>query len=91
MNANEKRSPAPDRPPSAPSLFVVDDASFDDHAPRGYHPERPERLRAARRAVASLASRGVGALAPVAAREATDDELALVHEGDYLEELARLA
>src|SRR5947209_14418514 len=34
--------------PARRSLLVADDRLFDEHRPRGYHPERPERLGAAR-------------------------------------------
>jgi acetoin utilization deacetylase AcuC-like enzyme len=65
---------------------VVDDDSFDLHKSTSYHPERPERLQAAR---AALQGAGLRTEA-VAAREATPDELARVHGGAYIEELASL-
>ncbi len=60
---------------------------FDRHLPLGYHPERPERLVAARAGLA----RAEVATVSVEAREASDDQLAAVHEPAYLERLARLA
>ena len=42
--------------------LLIDDAAFDRHEPLGYHPERPERLAAARAAVGS-AKVDLGALA----------------------------
>lgn len=72
-----------------PSLAVVDDASFDEHRPPAQHPERPERLAAARRAVQALA--GDVELVSVPARAATDDELARVHTLAYIDELGRTA
>jgi acetoin utilization deacetylase AcuC-like enzyme len=65
---------------------VVDDVSFDLHKSASYHPERPERLEAAR---AALRSAGLRTEA-VVAREATSDELERVHGGAYIEQLAGL-
>jgi acetoin utilization deacetylase AcuC-like enzyme len=72
-----------------PSLAVVDDAAFDEHRPPSEHPERPERLFAARRAVAALADKAH--VEPVAARPATDDELARIHTPAYIDLLGRSA
>lgn len=70
-------------------LLVVDDPLFDLHRSRGYHPERPERLEAARRGLArATEGRATTALAP---RDATDDELARTHAPAHLEALATLA
>jgi acetoin utilization deacetylase AcuC-like enzyme len=77
---------------SVDTFFLLDDPSFDAHAARGYHPERPERLSAARRGVAraeACAERPLSAV-PVPARDATDDELARAHDAAYVEALARL-
>jgi acetoin utilization deacetylase AcuC-like enzyme len=65
---------------------VVDDDSFDLHKSTGYHPERPERLKAARAALEGSGLRKH----PIAAREATQDELGRVHGGAYIEKLAAL-
>jgi len=73
------------RPPASPVLYV-DDVRFDAHAPLGHHPERPERLAAAR---AGVKKAGVP-LEPVAARPATDDELGRVHDPRFVEALSRL-
>ena len=70
----------------APMALLLDDPRFSAHVPRGYHPERPERLTAARRAVEEASVRYV----PVAAREATLDELVRVHSPRYLESLEKL-
>ena len=35
-------------PPERPTILLVDDPRFDRHVPPGHHPERPERLHAAR-------------------------------------------
>ncbi len=75
-----------DRPGAAPPILLVDDPRFDQHIPPGHHPERPERLRAARRAVATA---GVTPQR-VVPRGATDDELARVHEPRFVEALGEL-
>jgi acetoin utilization deacetylase AcuC-like enzyme len=72
-----------------PSLAVVDEPSFDEHRPPAEHPERPERLAAARRAVAALADKAHVVTTP--ARPATDDELARVHTPAYIELLGQSA
>jgi acetoin utilization deacetylase AcuC-like enzyme len=64
----------------------VDDRRFDLHCPPGHHPERPERLVAARAALAAVKGRFL----PVEGRTATDEELARVHDGRFLEKLERL-
>lgn len=71
---------------AARSLWVVDDALFDEHRARGHHPERPERLLAARAAVEQLAREGVR-LERLAARDATREELLRVHAEAYLDDL----
>jgi acetoin utilization deacetylase AcuC-like enzyme len=68
-------------------IHVVSDPLSDEHRSRGYHPERPERLGAARRGVALS---GVEAL-DLAARDATDADLERAHDRAYLDELARLS
>jgi len=70
-------------------LAVVDDPSFDEHRPPFPHPERPERLAAARRA-ADRVAKGDGRI-DIAVRSASDDELARVHHAKYVEELGRSA
>jgi acetoin utilization deacetylase AcuC-like enzyme len=77
--------------PFVPSLYLVDDVLFDEHRAPHPHPERPERVAAARRA-ASRATEAAGAntrrLEP---RDATEDELARAHVAAYVEELATFA
>jgi acetoin utilization deacetylase AcuC-like enzyme len=68
-------------------LLLVDDPLFDEHRCLGYHPERPERLAAARRAVVAS---GVP-VARLAPRDATSDELARTHEPEHIERMDRLA
>ena len=53
--------------------LLVDDTRFDAHAALGHHPERPERLVAARAGVRGAA--GV-TFQPVAAQSARDEDLA---------------
>jgi acetoin utilization deacetylase AcuC-like enzyme len=79
------RPPAP-VPPDAPRLLLVDDARFDQHTAGAYHPERPERLAAARAAVA----RSALFWDRVDAREATRAELERVHDGAFLDGLEKL-
>ena len=77
--------------PASPQAWLVDDLRFDAHAlggPQrpGYHPERPERLVAARAAVAAAAVDWQR----VASREATAEELGRVHGAGYVAALERL-
>lgn len=69
--------------------LLIDDPLFDEHRADGPHPERPERLAAARRAVDEAKSHvEFRSLEP---RDATDDELVRVHTPEYLEKLGRTA
>ena len=68
------------------SALLLDDERFDHHRPPGHHPERPERLRAARGVFAENRER----FSPVAGRMATDEELAAVHDPAFVESLAKL-
>jgi acetoin utilization deacetylase AcuC-like enzyme len=70
----------------ASSVLLVDDPRFDRHAPLGHHPERPERLVAAR---AGAAASGA-TFEKVPPRPATDDELARVHDPRFIEALGDL-
>jgi acetoin utilization deacetylase AcuC-like enzyme len=74
-----------------PPAWLVDDPAFDLHAlggrgEDGYHPERPERLTAARAAVSGTEV----AWKPVKVREASYVELERVHEARYLDALGGL-
>jgi acetoin utilization deacetylase AcuC-like enzyme len=74
--------------PPQPEAWLVDDTRFDAHVLGGpahpaYHPERPERLVAARAAVAH----GQVTWRHVDAREATPLELTRVHDPAYVEAL----
>jgi acetoin utilization deacetylase AcuC-like enzyme len=70
------------------TLCLADDALFDEHVSPPGHPERPERLAAARQGVgdASLA-RAARRLEP---RDASLDEMALVHTSQYVDALSRI-
>lgn len=70
-------------------LLCVDDSVFDEHHARTPHPECPERLHAARKAIAELPE--AVTLGVVNARAATEDELARVHTSAYIERLGRSA
>lgn len=69
----------------APAL-IVDDARFELHISPPAHPERPERLAAARRAVTSSNAD----FTPVAIRPASDEDLSRVHDPRFLERLDKL-
>lgn len=75
-------------PPKAPVLCLADDALFDEHVSPPGHPERPERLGAARQGV------GESALAATARklepRDASLDEMARVHTDEYVSGLLRI-
>jgi acetoin utilization deacetylase AcuC-like enzyme len=81
-----KPPPGPPVPADAAHVLLVDDARFDAHASGAYHPERPERLLAARTAVA----RSPLHWDLVPTREATATELVRVHTPEFVEELERL-
>ncbi|MEZ4297189.1 MAG: histone deacetylase [Polyangiaceae bacterium] len=94
MNAPLSPS-APHAPAHAPaagvrSLLVADDRLFDEHRPRGYHPERPERLGAVRRALFRAETAGIPA-ARIAQRDATLEELYQAHDRAYVDTLAALS
>jgi len=68
-------------------IGLVEDPRYRAHRSPPGHPERPERLEAVGQALAAHA----GALTPVPARPAEDDELLLVHERQHLGRLAEVA
>ncbi|HEY8431522.1 MAG TPA: histone deacetylase [Sandaracinaceae bacterium] len=72
----------------AETLAVVDDRRFDGHRPRGAHPERPERLEAARAGLARAAP--ADRVVSIAARPARAGELEAIHRGEYVAELERI-
>jgi acetoin utilization deacetylase AcuC-like enzyme len=68
------------------AAWLLDDVRFDRHCPPGHHPERPERLSAARAAIDTSEV----SFAPVPTRMATDEELARVHAPRFIEKLETL-
>jgi acetoin utilization deacetylase AcuC-like enzyme len=68
-------------------LAVVEDPLFERHVAPAAHPERPERLAAARRGL----ERSGQQLVRLAARDAELDDLHRVHTQDYVESLQALA
>ena len=81
-------SSAPNARESA-GFWLVDDPLFDEHRARGYHPERPERLVAARGALEHCRAEGLDFL-PLAPRDATFDEIVRVHHPEYVEALEKV-
>ena len=82
-------SGAINEPAAKPRLCVADDNLFDEHLSPPGHPERPQRLSAARQGVeACPAAAGALRLEP---RDATLDELARVHTPEYLEQLQQIS
>jgi acetoin utilization deacetylase AcuC-like enzyme len=84
-------SPTPVPPTPRPRIesvraLLLDDRRFDLHLAPGHHPERPERLLAARAAV----QKSGASFDLVARREATDEELARVHDPRFVEQLTLL-
>src|SRR5262245_22778247 len=70
-------------------LALVDDPLFYEHRAPAGHPERSERLDAARAAVAK-ANLSFSRL-ELAARDATQEELSRVHSDTYIEQLGQMA
>ena len=66
--------------------YVLDEIFVQHRAPSG-HPERPARLEAVRDSLIAAGLREHGQ--HIAIRNATDEELARVHTGGYLDELTR--
>lgn len=80
----------PSSHPEHPAAFhLADDDLFLEHRSRGHHPERPERLEAARRGVERAVKGGLRAL-PLAPRDATRGELEGAHSTEYLTALFAL-
>ncbi len=63
---------------------LVIDPRYEEHDTGRGHPERPERIRV----LLPLADEADESLRLIAARPASGDELALVHDGAYVEEVA---
>lgn len=71
------------------ALALVDDPLFLEHKARDFHPERPERLEAARAGVEKASLDLTVQRLP--ARDASDDELNRVHREEYIALLGRAA
>ena len=67
----------------ARTALLVDDPAFDRHIPLAYHPERPERLTAARAAVTAVGANWKR----VPANDADREDLERVHGGRFIDEL----
>jgi acetoin utilization deacetylase AcuC-like enzyme len=67
--------------------YVLDEVFLDHHAPSG-HPERPARAVAAATALRATGLANLGR--HIAVRAASDAELAAVHDGQHIEQLAKL-
>src|SRR5690349_18571096 len=76
------------------SALLLEDPRFLAHRPPvsggGYHPERPERLEAARAAIEACSTKYDIAFSAVAPRPATDEELARAHDPRFVEALRKL-
>lgn len=66
---------------------LLSDPRFFRHRSSGYHPERPERLEAARAAI----ERSELTFAPIEPRPATDEELERVHDARFVKWLRTLS
>jgi len=74
--------------PSPQPILILDDERFDAHHERsGAHPERPDRLVAAREGLRDAVPQASRRVLP--AREAAPSELARVHAADYWPRLER--
>jgi acetoin utilization deacetylase AcuC-like enzyme len=78
----------------ARQALLVDEPLFDRHEPIGHHPERPQRLGAARSALTPASgtpgAAGAQTFVKIAPRPATDEELARVHDPRFVDGLAKL-
>jgi acetoin utilization deacetylase AcuC-like enzyme len=70
--------------------LLLSDPRFFEHRSSGYHPERPERLEAARAAIERARTNHGLSFAPVAPRPVTDEELGRVHEAKFVDWLRAL-
>jgi acetoin utilization deacetylase AcuC-like enzyme len=70
--------------------LLLSDPRFFQHRSRAYHPERPERLEAARAAIERARTNAGLAFTAVEPRAATEEELARVHHPDFVKWLRTL-
>lgn len=80
-------------PPLSSSVLVVDDELFLEHVAPPEHPERGERLLAVRAGLEDAAAEGArgNAYIQLSASDATDEQLARVHDVAHIEHLGHLA
>ncbi|MBK8255815.1 MAG: histone deacetylase [Polyangiaceae bacterium] len=72
------------------TILVADDRLFDEHRPRGYHPERPERLGAARRALFRAETAGIPTHR-IETRDAALEQLYEAHDRGYVDALVAIS
>ncbi len=70
--------------------LLLSDPRFFQHRSSGYHPERPERLDAAQAAIERARTTAGLAFSAVEPRPVTEEELALVHEPDFVKWMQKL-
>jgi len=70
------------------SLILISSSRFADHQPPPGHPERPERAEAMDVVASQFRGRGGDVVAP---REATHEQLARVHDAEYLRRISETA
>ena len=70
--------------------LLLSDPRFFGHRSSGYHPERPERLEAARAAVERARSANGLPFTPIAPRPVTDEEVVRVHDPAFVKWLRKM-
>ena len=70
--------------------LLLSDPRFFQHRSSAYHPERPERLDAAHAAIERARSSAGLVFSPVEPRPATEEELTLVHDRDFVKWMSKL-
>ncbi|MDP9002469.1 MAG: histone deacetylase [Myxococcota bacterium] len=81
-----QKAATPARSSKNARALLLDDGRFSLHEPPEHHPERPERLIAARAAVGGVRAD----FTPIAPRPASDEELLRVHDPRFIEQLEML-
>src|SRR5579862_1599479 len=71
---------------TTPHTALLADPVYKDHDPGAGHPERPERYDAV---AGALSRAGLTTLQKIEARPATEDEIALCHGHDYIQQVRR--
>lgn len=70
--------------------LLLSDPRFFQHRSRAYHPERPERLDAAHSAIERARAQSGLSFTPIEPRAATEAELTLVHDPDFVKWMGTL-